>query len=66
MRFLERFTRGQFSLSRTIAFSDAVFAANTPLFLSGAPNLFKPELAAQLTPLVEITPRRERSAARAK
>ena len=70
MRFLERFTRSQFSLLCTIAFSDAVFAANTPLFLTLRSylraNLFKPQLAAQQTPLVEITPRQERSAARAK
>ena len=70
MRFLERFTRGQFSRTRTAAFSDAVLAANTPLFLALPAylraNLFKPGLAAQQAPLVQITPWQERSAARAK
>jgi hypothetical protein len=70
MRFLERFIRGQFSRTRTAAFSDAVLAANTPLFLALRcylrANLFKPDLAAQQTPLVQITPWQERSAARAK
>jgi hypothetical protein len=48
MRFLERFTRGQYGLTRTEAFCDAVSAANTLLFVALHANLraIHPELPA--------------------
>jgi hypothetical protein len=48
MRFLDRFNRGPFSLTHSEAFSVAVFAANTLLFVALHANLraIHPELPA--------------------
>jgi hypothetical protein len=50
MRFLERFSRGQFSLTRTETFSDAVFAIIvTPLVLElKVPHLHAPDRVGEL------------------